>query len=46
MCSSDLTTLLVGGVGRPGMGLVELGAMFERLTDAHTERLLTLGLQA
>jgi hypothetical protein len=41
-----LTTLLVGGVGRQGMGLAELGAMFTRLTEAHTQRMQTLGLQA
>jgi hypothetical protein len=41
-----LTTLLVGGVGHPGMGLAELGAMFSRLTEAHTQRMQTLGLQA
>ena len=39
-----LTTLLVGGVGRQGMGLAELGAMFTRLTEAHTQRMQTLGL--
>ncbi len=41
-----LASLLVGGVDRPGMGLAELGAMFSRLTDAHTRRMQTLGLQA
>ena len=41
-----LASLIVGGVGRPGLGLVELGAMFSRLTDAHTTRMQTLGLQA
>ena len=41
-----LASLLVGGVGRPGLGLAELGAMFSRLTEAHTQRMQTLGLQA
>jgi hypothetical protein len=41
-----LASLIVGGVDRPGIGLVELGAMFSRLTDAHTRRMQTLGLQA
>ena len=41
-----LASLLVGGVDRPGMGLAELGAMFSRLTEAHTRRMQTLGLQA
>ncbi len=41
-----LASLIVGGVGRQGLGLVELGAMFTRLTEAHTQRMATLGLQA
>jgi hypothetical protein len=41
-----LASLIVGGVGRQGLGLVELGAMFTRLTEAHTQRMQTLGLQA
>jgi ferritin-like protein len=41
-----LASLLVGDVDRPGMGLAELGAMFHRLTEAHTERMKTLGLSA
>jgi hypothetical protein len=41
-----LASLIVGGVGRQGLGLVELGAMFTRLTEAHTQRMVTLGLQA
>ena len=41
-----LASLVVGGVDRPGMGLAELGAMFHRLTEAHTRRMQTLGLQA
>ncbi|CAB4926898.1 unannotated protein [freshwater metagenome] len=39
-----LASLIVGGVGRPGMGLGELGAMFSRLTEAHTTRMKNLGL--
>ncbi|HEY5135851.1 MAG TPA: ferritin-like fold-containing protein [Candidatus Nanopelagicales bacterium] len=41
-----LASLVVGGVDRPGMGLAELGEMFHRLTEAHTRRMQTLGLQA
>jgi hypothetical protein len=41
-----LASLIVGGVGRRGLGLAELGAMFTRLTEAHTRRMQTLGLQA
>ena len=41
-----LASLLVGEVGRPGMGLAELGEMFGRLTDAHTRRMKALDLQA
>ncbi len=41
-----LASLIVGGIDRPGMGLAELGAMFTRLTEAHTRRMQTLGLQS
>jgi hypothetical protein len=41
-----LTLLLVGGVDRPGAGFVELGQMFTRLTQAHSQRMATLGLAA
>ena len=41
-----LASLIVGGGQRPGLGLAELGAMFNRLTEAHTQRMQTLGLQA
>jgi tRNA-(MS[2]IO[6]A)-hydroxylase (MiaE)-like len=41
-----LTALLVGGVDRPGMDLAAIGRMFSRLTEKHTERMATLGLQA
>lgn len=41
----SLVELLVGG-GRDGVDLGGLGAMFTRLTDAHTERLSRLGLSS
>lgn len=41
-----LATLLVGGVDRPGADLAEIGRMFARLTEAHTQRMATLGLTA
>lgn len=41
-----LASLIMGGADRPGMGLDGLGHMFNRLTDAHTRRMQTLGLQA
>jgi hypothetical protein len=41
-----ISTLLVGGVDRPGADLAELGRMFARLTDDHTKRMQALGLAA
>lgn len=41
-----LSTLLVGGVDRPGADLAEIGRMLARLTDAHTRRMQSLGLGA
>jgi hypothetical protein len=41
-----LTLLLVGGVQRPGADVVELGQMFTRLTQAHSQRMAALGLAA
>jgi hypothetical protein len=41
-----LTTLLVGGVDRPGMDLAAVARMFARLTETHTRRMESLGLQA
>ncbi len=41
-----LAGLLAGGVGRPGVDLVELGRMFTRLTQEHTKRMAALGLAA
>jgi hypothetical protein len=42
----SLTALLVGGVDRPGVDLVELGRMFTRITEAHARRMDSLGLAA
>jgi len=41
-----LSTLLVGGVDRPGADLAEVGRMFARLTENHTRRMAALGLSA
>ena len=41
-----LTALLVGGVDRPGMDLAAVARMFARLTETHTHRMESLGLQA
>ncbi|MFP5346290.1 MAG: ferritin-like fold-containing protein [Actinomycetes bacterium] len=41
-----LTGLLVGGAGRPGADLAEIGRMFTRITEAHTARMERLGLTA
>ena len=41
-----LSTLLVGGVDRPGADLAEIGRMLARLTEAHTKRMAALGLAA
>jgi hypothetical protein len=41
-----LTAVLVGGVETPGMDLASIGRMFARITDAHTERMGKLGLEA
>lgn len=41
-----LSSLLVGDVDREGLGLVELGELFVRLTEAHTLRMSMLGLQS
>ncbi len=41
-----LTALLVGGVDRPGMDLAAVARMFARLTETHTQRMESLGLQA
>ncbi len=41
-----LSTLLVGGVDRPGTDLAEIGRMLARLTDSHSKRMAALGLAA
>jgi hypothetical protein len=41
-----LTALLTGGVDRPGMDLAAIGRLFTRLTENHTARMETLGLDA
>ncbi len=42
----SLTALLAGGVDRPGMDLAAIGRLFTRLTENHTHRMETLGLDA
>ena len=42
----SLTALLAGGVDRPGMDLAAIGRMFTRLTEAHTDRIGRLCLDA
>lgn len=41
-----LSSLLVGGVDRPGADLAEIGRMFARLTENHTRRMAAMGLSA
>jgi len=41
-----LSSLLVGGVDRPGADLAEMGRMLARLTENHTRRMTALGLAA
>ena len=41
-----LSSLLVGGVERPGADLAEIGRMLARLTESHTKRMTALGLAA
>lgn len=41
-----LSTLLAGGVHGTGMDLAAVGRMLARLTENHTKRMSTLGLQA
>jgi hypothetical protein len=40
----SLAALLAGGVDRPGLDLVALGRMFNRLTENHAKRMDELGL--
>jgi hypothetical protein len=42
----ELTLLIIGGVDRPGLGLIEIGAMLDRLIAAHTNRMRALGLDS
>jgi hypothetical protein len=39
-----LSNLLIGGVEVRGFDLVEVGKMFNRITEAHTRRMAALGL--
>lgn len=41
-----LSALLVGDVDRSGSDLAEMGRMFARITEKHTQRMSTLGLSA
>lgn len=41
-----LTAVLVGRADRPGMDLAGIGRMFARLTEQHTKRMDSLGLDA
>lgn len=41
-----LSAVLVGGVDNPGLDLASIGRMFTRITEAHTERMAKLGLEA
>lgn len=41
-----LTALLTGGVDRPGLDLAAIGRLFTRLTENHTRRMESLGLDA
>jgi len=42
----ELTALLAGGEDRPGLDLAALGRLFTRLTENHTRRMESLGLDA
>lgn len=41
-----LSTLLVGGIDRPGADLAQIGRMLAQLTENHTKRMALLGLAA
>lgn len=41
-----LSGVLVGGVDSPGLDLAAIGRMFSRITEAHTNRMTALGLEA
>lgn len=42
----DLSAVMVGGGAAPGFDLAAIGRMFTRITEAHTERMSALGLDA
>ena len=42
----ELSAVLVGGTDAPGLDLAAIGRMFTRITEAHTERMSKLGLEA
>ncbi len=42
----SLSALLAGGSARPGLDLAEIGRMFTRLTERHSDRMARLGLAA
>jgi hypothetical protein len=41
-----LSAVIVGGADAPGMDLTAIGRMFTRITEAHTDRMGRLGLEA
>jgi hypothetical protein len=41
-----LTSVIVGAADSPAMDLTAIGRMFTRVTEAHTERMAALGLEA
>lgn len=41
-----LSAVLVGGLDNPGLDLAAIGRMFTRITEAHTQRMSQLGLEA
>jgi hypothetical protein len=41
-----LSSLLAGGIDRPGLDLAAIGRMFTRITELHTDRMGRLGLDA
>jgi len=41
-----LSTLLVGGIDRPGVDLAQIGRMLAKLTENHTKRMTHMGLAA
>jgi hypothetical protein len=42
----ELSAVLVGGTDAPGLDLAAIGRMFTRITEAHTQRMAALGLDA